>query len=431
MISIRSGFENIILTKRLINKFIHFEHTGFLYKEWEAVRKFFKIFNIPFPEIPLLMPEFQKPLFLLLFCKAFSQRDKLNKKNSRKPKQIFRGHEGATYIFENFIKNTADKIAVKFNMSSGRNKNGAYFIWDTIIKKIAEKMISHNNYRISENEIKNIIKTQHPSVDYNKFIIELEKSLLISKISKYSSDFKPIGFEYKFPFQKFSDHLIVRYLFHKFYQANQKPEIYFAEKSNTGKLLLGTSSHGLIEALCIQFPERFNGKEFIEVVPYLQDTLSVQESFINSLIWRNPSAFSDKKYPKNTMEFINNKIIKTRSGFHKLLNAFISISAVPDHPLNGYFLHDWLIKFSLPERDSWWSTFLHYQLDVKDSVDRLITWANSDYDKTNICDKSILLIAIVLSWFLSTSNRFIRDKATKGLVSLLKDRIYISINLLK
>ncbi len=431
VISIRSGFENIVLTKRLKKKFIYFEHTGFLYKEWEAVNKFFNIFSIPLPEVPILMPEFQNPLFLLLFCKAFSQRDKINKKSSKKPKHIFRGHEGATYIFENFVKNTADKIAGKFNISSGRNRNGDYFIWDTIIKKIAEKMISNNNDRISENEIKNIIKTQHPSVDYNKFIIELEKSLLISKISKYSSDFKPIGFEYKFPFQKFSDHLIVRYLFHKFYQANQKPEIYFAEKSNTGKLLLGTSSHGLIEALCIQFPERFNGKEFIEVVPYLQDTLSVQESFINSLIWRNPSAFSDKKYPKNTMEFINNKIIKTRSGFHKLLNAFISISAVPDHPLNGYFLHDWLIKFSLPERDSWWSTFLHYQLDVKDSVDRLITWANSDYDKTNICDKSILLSAIALSWFLSTSNRFIRDKATKGLVSLLKDRIYLIINLLK
>ena len=96
VISIRNGFTKEVLTDKQKSFFIREEHNGFQFREWEAVNIFFNNFSLPLPEIPLLMPEFQNPLFLLLFCKAFQKR-----KNNKK-KQIFRGHEGL-HIFLNLL----------------------------------------------------------------------------------------------------------------------------------------------------------------------------------------------------------------------------------------------------------------------------------------------------------------------------------------
>ncbi|WP_157259400.1 hypothetical protein [Paenibacillus sp. OSY-SE] len=45
--------------------------------------------------------------------------------------------------------------------------------------------------------------------------------------------------------------------------------------------------------------------------------------------------------------------------------------------------------------------------------------------------QAILLSAITLSWFLTSSNRFLRDSATKALVSILQNRISVLVQLLK
>ena len=85
----------------------------------------------------------------------------------------------------------------------------------------------------------------------------------------------------------------------------------------------------------------------------------------------------------------------------------------------------------MPERDSWWSTFLHYQYGERGAVDRIIEWSWSEQDYSHISDKSIFLTCIALSWFLTTPNRFVRDKATKGLVCLLQNRINLLPQLLE
>jgi len=208
--SVRSGFENEVLTEKQRSLFVHEEHHGFRFREWEAVNKFFKAFSLPLPEIPLLMPEFQNPLFLLLFCKAFQKRK--NKKN----KQIFRGHEGATYIFESFVKATADKIAIDFSLPRGRDKYGDYVIWDTVIEKVAAEMANQNDDRIPEEKLNEIIQKRYPQVNVGKFAQALETNMLIIKIPRYTKGEREEGFDVRFPFQKFSDHLIGRSIFKKY-----------------------------------------------------------------------------------------------------------------------------------------------------------------------------------------------------------------------
>ena len=431
VISVRSGFEDEVLTKRQGKVFIHEEHRGFQFREWEAVNKFFQEFRLPMPEIPLLMPEFQNPLFLLLFCKAFQDRARKNK--AKKQRQIFRGHEGATYIFETFVDSVSKRLSKQFGISNSPTKN----VWDTIIEKIAEKMVNQSDDRITEEKVATIVKTAYPSIDCDHFIKDLDRNLLLIKVPRYSIEKGEYeGFDFRFPFQKFSNHLIGRYIFKKyekeFGKDNKNLETakkFFSKRRNLGKFLSKSWNRGIIEALSIQCPEHLKGCELVDVASYLRDFHVAQEAFVESLIWRKPDAFSTEL--KNTLAYINTEIIRTESGYNNLLNAFLSVAPIPNHPFSANFLHKHLSKFSMAKRDSWWSTFLHYQYGERGAVDRLIEWGWSKPDKANINDESIRLCSVALTWFLTTPNRFARDKSTKALVSLLTGRLNVVLALLQ
>lgn len=419
VISVRSGFENEVINTTAKNKFTVDEHIGFQFREWEAVTKFFNEFSIPLPEIPLLMPEFQNPLFLLLFCKAF------RKRKNKKGKQIFRGHEGTTYIFETYVDSISKKIEDDFNIDHGPNKN----IWDTIIEKIASEMVNKNIDKISEDTLIEIVKKGHPKIKYNELIKNIEKSFLLVKVPHYSiEEGKAVGFDYRFPFQKFSDHLIARFIFKKYKKSKKTPKRFFGKNTKIGKFIKNSWNLGIIEALSIQCPEWLKGVELFELAPYIEKELLVK-AFIESLMWRRPNAFS--KDLKKILDFINTNVVIYDDWNDKLLNAFLSITAIPEHPFNAEFFSRHLTKFKMPNRDAWWIPFLHYQYGEHNAIDRLIEWGWSDQDKNHICDQSIMLYATTLIWFLASSDRFLRDKTTKVLVCILQNRPSVILQLLE
>ncbi len=78
------------------------------------------------------------------------------------------------------------------------------------------------------------------------------------------------------------------------------------------------------------------------------------------------------------------------------------------------------MSLGMASRDNLWSsTFLHYDYGNNGSVDRLLHWVLSASFNKAISSQSKLLMGIILTWFLATSNRPIRDKSTKALVILL------------
>ena len=83
----------------------------------------------------------------------------------------------------------------------------------------------------------------------------------------------------------------------------------------------------------------------------------------------------------------------------------------------------------MPDRDAWWTVYLHHAYGTQGAVDRLVDWASSLNPSTSIDDKAVDLSAVALSWMLTTSNRSLRDRATKALVSLLTDRMAAVVRL--
>jgi hypothetical protein len=100
----------------------------------------------------------------------------------------------------------------------------------------------------------------------------------------------------------------------------------------------------------------------------------------------------------------------------------VRIACVPGHPLNAEFLHGYLAAFGLADRDQAWSTWLTgaTEADGDPAVRRLIEWAwPADLARRPAVPDDVAVLAVLLlGWLLAATDRRVRDRATKAIVSI-------------
>ena len=229
-------------------------------------------------------------------------------------------------------------------------------------------------------------------------------------------------------YERFEDHLIVAEIFEDI----SKDKI-INEFDEGGVLYNFTkdedainTNRGIVEALSIQLPERYSF-ELFEAVGDLKNCYEIAEAFVSSLLWRK----SDSIVETRISDYINDTVLKYEGTSNFFFDTLIALSTKPNHCLNALRTHEVLIKLSLSQRDSWWTQVIHGWYSDERSMKRLIDWAWSIEGKNHISDESIELVAVMLTWFLVSTNRRVRDSATKALVCLLQSRIYLVISLLR
>lgn len=440
IVSVRVGFETQIFTRNQEDLFLNIKHEWLKFKEREAVNKFFQEFDLPLPEVPLLTPEFQNPLFLMLYCSAFWTKNSDWTNKSRSKSKNHRSHQSFTHIFEQFVLHSSEKLCDYLEIKRSDFDGAPKFIWNCLIKNIAEHLIINNWWSISEANLMKIISENFVNFDVWLFLKWLEINNLLVKVPIYS-EWAIQWYWYRFPFQKFSDFLLTRYIFKKyetFYKSKQlwknKETLkdFFDITKETGKFLTSSWNYWIIEALSVECPEQMKGVELLEVAPYLEDKYwqDLYSAFINSLIRRDPKSLNIKSNVFSKV--IYDHIFKSDYLAYDFIDAIITTWPIVWHQLNGYWLHELLVKIPMPKRDSWWSSnFIRDKYWNWGAIDRLLQWSQLCFNKAHICDESISLCCIVLSWFLTTPNRYVRDRATKWLVSLLKERVHLLIPLLE
>lgn len=414
-ISIRSGFEKSELNNSYGRKLTKIEHEGFGELDWQAVSNFFHLFGIALPKVPIIAPEFRNPLFLKLFCETY--------KRSR----VFRGHLGTTKLFEAYNKKQGLAILADLSLPADNTR-----IWKRITKPAAQWMADNSQDRILESKILAIVEAEFPG--RSKEVLKLmQRHWLLTKVPHYTKSGKARGHEYRFPYQKFSDHLITRCLLTTHLRDKNNPELYFESNMPLGKVA-ASWNYGLIEALSIQVPERLDGTDLVWVVPKdLRAHDPIQKGFLQSIVWRDLAMSNGHhKYfdTKSTLDYVNKYVIGDEGLFSEFLSAALSIAGLPDHPLNANTLHKYLRQFTMANRDIFWQEFLTYNYEDHSILKRLIDWAWHKESKQYLPDESLELVAIPLLWFLASSNRVIRDRSTKALVELLKCREDVLVKLL-
>lgn len=414
IMSVRTTYKDITISNEQVsrNNFETHEHLGFKNVEMEAVNLFYDHYNIERPSSPNLNPEFKNPLFLKLFCEGI-------KKSGLTKVPV--GFHGISKILSFFIE------GVNKSLSSPQKYGfdpSFPLVNDALNELIKVKLYSSDNH-ISLKKAHAVVQSvvQDYVIDKN-FLSALIDEGVLTKDTVRNGD-NSIEEVVYISFERFDDHLTVKYLLDSVENIENAFKTGGCIRSYFNDECDFCFNQGIVEALSIQLPERY-GKELYELLPDFRENDYLVDAFIDSLVWRDVSTINIEKIKP----FINEQILEYNNTFNDFLEMLISISGLEEHPFNANYLHGWLLKDPLPIRDASWTINLKYKYNENSTFRQLIDWAWSETDKSYISDDSIELVATTLCWFLTSSNRKLRDCSTKALVNLLEERIPILIRII-
>jgi hypothetical protein len=440
--SVRTTYHSILVRSSIYsdNLATAITHYGFAELEYEAADYFFDNYGIKKPGIPFLHPEFRSPLFLKLFC------DGLKAKGlSRIPP----GYNGITAVLNFFLNGINEKLSIEFNYPR-----------INLVKKVVQALAQHiasSGAVYMPVEKAFYFFNSHPDLQLienpGMFIDSLIHEGVLSKNMYYREHDEPEEGIY-FSYERFFDHLVAANLIEdigenpmKHFNLKGRLYSYFKDEETCFNNL------GLIDALSVQIPEKYD-LEFFDLVPHVYHCRPVAEAFVKSIIWRKNDSFVEKSvldsiwkkfavwwksvrtgYPKGSkIKRLHDYLQFVVLDEHKLDDMFLYnimlISSVPGHMFNADFLHVRFMLQTMAERDASLLPWLTEQYH-DGTVSRLIDWGWKDERKENISDDSILLSCTVLSWFLISSNRPLRDSTTKAIICLLQYRPHLLIPLLR
>jgi len=171
------------------------------------------------------------------------------------------------------------------------------------------------------------------------------------------------------------------------------------------------------------------GLELYELAEHARHFETIASMFLNSIVWRKKDTLSAK-----LKSYINEVIIQELNYYDVFLSIILEVTSQPGNYFNSDFLHKYLMSMTLADRDASWTQCI-YSLYPGDKnyvsiIKRILDWAWSEENRTNISDESLRLMCQTMIWFLTSNDRTLRDSTTKALVCLLEERIPILIQLL-
>lgn len=402
VLSVRSSYEEIVVPLEIRERAAVVTHNGFMDHEYDATRTFFVHYRLELPSTPLLTPEFRNPFFLKTLCEG------LRAKGERR---LPRGLHGITAVFELYLSAINQRLALALGFDP-RDP-----LVQQALEAVSKVLVDSGERWLTLAKAGEVINSQLPGREFERSLyrgLVVESVLVEDAVRRQDGDREEIVFV---AYDRFVDHLAARTLLDRHLDAVDPASAFaaggalafLADKEN----YVGP---GLLEAMCVQVPER-TGQELMAICPAIAERWEISDAFRRSIVWRALNAFSG-----GTREALD-KLCRTSHDLRDTLDVLLTVATYPGHPLNAAFLDRRLRKDAMPERDVWWSTYLHEAWGGRGAVDRLVDWASSVIPDTAIDDETVDLCAISLAWMFTTSNRLLRDRATKALVTLLTGRM--------
>lgn len=428
IVSCRTPFDDGILTAQGRKRMLTLHHPGFEDQEFNAQLEFFTHYGLPALDVPLLTDEFSRPLFLKLMCESVrglkkrSQREKL--------RDIASGQKSMTYVLEYFVKSVGGEVEARHDLSGkacwsimkGSPRSGA----PGLAGILAEEQREWLHRWEAEREVRRLTKV---SDNVAAAVVRdmVTAGLLVEQTRFVDNEHLAV---LCLPYQRFSDHLIARHLLDGHLDTSTESRLrrcFYADR-RLGAVFLPErwgsqfSEPGIASALMIEFPERvkrqvargvLGSTELIAYLPKSRRLLyPYADAFLSGVYWRPPSGFDDVS-ERLVLRMLDGSDSRLRDRTYDVL---VGLGTRGDHPLGATWLIKHLAGMSLPDRDVEWSEFLR-TLDGESNVRRLLAWAEAR-PRTKLRDSDALQAMRVISLVLTSTDRRLRDRATRALVLL-------------
>lgn len=434
VVSCRQPFERLILTDRATSRLVTIEHHGFTDVEVDAQVAFFTYYGIPAPQAPLLTPEFSRPLFLKMLCESVKSRAERHK--STYVRDLASGQKGMTLVLEDFAKEIGKPIEQDFGLrrlTCWKLLKGDALTPGGPPIGLAPTMAQSMREYVSRDECLNLIQLLTPlrRADQCEELLRrlLADGLLAEGVTW--SDGQPVPVV-QFPYQRFGDHLIARYLLDRFLSTESKEAIRrsFYVNRPLGRLFdlspggMSYRHPGLASAIMLEFPERVkrapvppDERDLLAFLPRARRLAGpLLEVFLDGLYWRPAESFTGST--DRIISFylgLDNEWIR-----RDVLEVLVSLATRVGHPYEAERLYRLIQSREMPDRDLFWSEFL--RRTYRDSaVFRLIEWIDATEGRSRdgpVVDNCVTLLSLILT----TTRRGLRDGATRALYLLGLER---------
>jgi hypothetical protein len=390
VLSCRSTYEKMVISDELDEATLpRVNHEGFTISE---ARRYLKKRGIGLAEEPNPAEEFETPLFLRICCDALAADGKA---------MLAANLGGVTGIFRLYTEAVVDRV----NKEIGAPPQRRYV--ERAIAALAKDMADQGCEELRYSRAETLISTiAPPSLKAKEdLLFQLQDEGLLTLQPAWSDEDEE---EVQFTFQRMGDHAIAASLLERSITGGDVTSAWTGATPLLAALAQPSSAivPGLMDALAVQLPER-HGVELNDV-PNLPNSWFVRDAFERSLLTRDSKHLTDRTW----------QLIDDLGGEPMRFEILIAVSTDPGRDHNAEFLDNMLRALPMPYRDAVWSTHLA-QISVQ--APRLIEWVRQAQQQ-GIQDERAKLAGVQLCWFFTTSNRTIRDTATKALVALLAER---------
>ena len=373
------------------------DHGGFDDSTYAAVQRYCEQFNLEFPATPLLRPEFDNPLFLKTLCEGL---------HSTGQRRFPVGFEGITRVFDRYLEGVDRQLAEALDLDPQAQTASR------ALRGLARTFSERETRWMQQSDAQSLVNDYAPASGFSRSLYRaLVNHGALMEVPPSGQNSEPAV---QFGFEWFADHLIADHLVDKFEHAESLcRELDRNDADNVANRRLLTP--GLLDALAILLPERHH-VELPDAFPGNTAASWIIRPFLRTLPRRDPDTIGPRCHELVDGAFDSLERYELR----QLLDVLVTCASIPGHPFGAESLDNRLRRIPMPDRDAVWSTYLHYAYGQGGSVDRVLDWAEGLHTAKPTTDpQSVWACAVVLTWFLTTSNRFVRDRATKGLVALL------------
>ncbi|WP_343708398.1 hypothetical protein [Mycobacterium sp.] len=425
VVSCRTPFDVSAVVESARARMVELHHPGFEGQEFDAQLEFFRYYDLPPLHVPLLSSEFSRPLFLQLVCESVKDLSKRSQKS--RLRDLASGQKSMTYVLEHFVKHVGAEVEAAHGLSA----KACWLIMKGEPRRgrlgLAGVLATRRREWLSPDEVVREVQAfAGVGLRAAKAIVKSMRAAgLLIETSRYGDG----GYAeiFMLPYQRFSDHLVARHLLDEHLDTSTEVRLRrcFHANRRLGAVFVydrwgrDFSEPGVASALMIEFPERVkrlatkegSRTELLAYLPKARRLLHpFVDAFLEGLYWRPHSSFGPDTERLVTL-LADRHEAQIRAHTYEVVTG---LAARGDH-LVGF---DWLSKrlraMPMPDRDLEWSEFIR-KVDDDSNIRRLLTWVEQE-DLARVDSDTARRAIRVLALVLTTTDRRLRDRATRALV---------------
>jgi hypothetical protein len=374
------------------------EHQGLGGHVFDALPKYLRAYDVRGIGIPPLAHEFRVPLFLRVFCEAYSGQ-------SPEP-----GVFSLSVILRHYATRKAGIVGQRIDCDPGRVLSA--------LRDLGAEMERQGLLQLPEQQAQDICQRHHAPTESSK---SLYRALLAENILlEFPGETDLLGATnlVRFTYERVWDYFLSLYLL----PAGTAPSDALLAKLSGAAWREG--NRGAVSLLTVRMAEDGHGELCDLVSAGGRPGYDLIECFVESLPWRTAKSVS----PRTRELFVD---FASRGWIGHELQHVLPVAPNPAHPWNADWRHGRLAALPLPERDQKWTFWVNDQFldNYSDSPLReLLNWAEHGHIDL-LPDEQVFLLGTALAWCLSTTVVDARIRLASALTRLLAGRVRVASKL--